>query len=635
MLKKFFIALISILIVYFIVSLSGLLNITNLKLYDYITHAKFSEKPTLNRTLIVTIDDKSISKLGQWPWPRLVMAKLIENISNYNPASIGVDIIFSEKDRSSPKSFLDFYNNTLSMNVKLQNIPKDMQDNDLILATRAKDAVFPIIIQQNPSKCTPNNFIQGSGPNVENAENFLCNIDKIQKMAKRTGFINSHMDFDGLIRKYRLVYGYKNRLVPSLDLAMLQNIDSNIAFKKDSDFLNSYKIDFLTYKIPSNDKGVVYNYFYPPSFFNTVSAADILMHKVKKEQIMGKFVLIGTTATGLSDHYKTLEGEDSYGIFAHSSFLENIALNRLLYTPDIFENIAFSISFLCMIFIIFLIVKSRYLCANLFFISSIIMSIAITYICASYNLFLPIGHFITPLIISYMIMLFVLSFVLQIEEKYLALKDLKIRSSITNNMMTMVETRDNETGKHIVRTKEFAKILAQDLAKSDKYKEILTPEIIEQIFQATPLHDIGKIGIADDILKKPYILTEEEMEKMKKHTTIGYKILLESIKNIGDKEDIFLKTAANIAYTHHEKFDGSGYPRGLKGENIPIEGRIVALADVYDALTNKRYYKEAYSFKKAEGIIFSSSATHFDPMIVESFTRLKEIFRKIATENSD
>lgn len=212
------------------------------------------------------------------------------------------------------------------------------------------------------------------------------------------------------------------------------------------------------------------------------------------------------------------------------------------------------------------------------------------------------------------------------------IKEIELIQEVTiSALASLVEARDNETGKHIQRTQLYVKELALELKNNELFKEYLTYENIKLIIKSTPLHDIGKVGIPDNILLKPGKLTKEEFEIMKRHTIIG-KEAIERAESSIDKPLTFLKFAKEIAYYHHEKWDGSGYPEGISGYEIPVAARIMALADVYDALVSKRVYKEAFSHEKAVDIIKSDSGKHFDPMAVEAFLRLQEKFRKISSE---
>jgi response regulator RpfG family c-di-GMP phosphodiesterase len=173
--------------------------------------------------------------------------------------------------------------------------------------------------------------------------------------------------------------------------------------------------------------------------------------------------------------------------------------------------------------------------------------------------------------------------------------------------------------------------MAEEMAKNPKYAGHITPEYIDDIYQSSILHDIGKVGIPDAVLLKPGRLSDEEFDVIKRHTNLGGDAIKAIEAQIEGKS--FLALGKEIAYNHHEKWDGSGYPRGLNGEDIPLAARIIALADVYDALTTKRFYKEAYTHERSRQIIINLKATHFDPEVVDVFLALEDEFDRIRRQN--
>ncbi len=197
-------------------------------------------------------------------------------------------------------------------------------------------------------------------------------------------------------------------------------------------------------------------------------------------------------------------------------------------------------------------------------------------------------------------------------------------------MASLAETRDNETGYHIRRTQHYVRVLAEQLRHLPKFNAFLTPETIELLFKSAPLHDIGKVGVPDSILQKPSRLTHEETEIMKRHTIYGRDAIQLAETQLGSTS--FLRFAREITHSHHEKWDGTGYPQGLKGEAIPISGRLMTLADVYDALISERVYKSALSHEEARKSILAESGTHFDPDMVQAFDEISDTFREIAEE---
>ena len=197
----------------------------------------------------------------------------------------------------------------------------------------------------------------------------------------------------------------------------------------------------------------------------------------------------------------------------------------------------------------------------------------------------------------------------------------------------LAEYRDEGTGAHLERIREYAKLLAEALAKNPKYAGHVSPEYVDDIYQSSILHDIGKVGIPDAILLKPAKLNDEEFDVIKRHTTLGGDAINAIEAKIEGKS--FLALGKEIAYNHHEKWDGSGYPRGLSRDDIPLSARIIALADVYDALTTRRFYKEAFSHKRSRQMIVELKGTHFDPQVVDVFLALEDEFNRIRRENQE
>lgn len=207
---------------------------------------------------------------------------------------------------------------------------------------------------------------------------------------------------------------------------------------------------------------------------------------------------------------------------------------------------------------------------------------------------------------------------------------------IINALTSLAETRDKETGSHIIRTQYYVKILAQLIRKLPQYIDVLDDDsTIEAIFKTAPLHDVGKVGIPDAILLKPGKLDAQEWEIMRTHATLGGDALKHARDSVQGKGASFLKYAEEIAYGHHEKWDGSGYPLGLSGDNIPISARLMAIADVYDALLSKRCYKEAFSHSRALEIMLEGRGAHFDPVMLDVFLANEHLFFEIAEKYND
>ena len=201
-------------------------------------------------------------------------------------------------------------------------------------------------------------------------------------------------------------------------------------------------------------------------------------------------------------------------------------------------------------------------------------------------------------------------------------------------MASLAETRDNETGNHIRRTQHYVKALAEALRQQPKFATVLDDHTIAMLFKSAPLHDIGKVGIPDRILLKPGRYEPEEFAIMQRHPLLGLQAIEHAEQSLGTSVD-FLRVAKEIAYGHHEKWDGSGYPQGLVGEAIPLSARLMAVADVYDALISRRVYKEGMPHQQAAEIIAQGRGSHFDPDVVDAFFQIEQTFVAIAQRYLD
>ncbi len=209
----------------------------------------------------------------------------------------------------------------------------------------------------------------------------------------------------------------------------------------------------------------------------------------------------------------------------------------------------------------------------------------------------------------------------------------QMQDALIITLADLVESRDENTGQHIKKTAEYVRIILKEMKRKGVYSDQLTDKFITDVYRSAPLHDIGKIAVPDSILNKPGKLTKEEFDIMKTHTTAGGRILSSIIEMVPDSH--YLYEAKNLATYHHERWDGKGYPTGLSEENIPLSARIMAVADVFDALVSKRSYKEGFPLDKAMNIILEERGTHFDPKLVDIFLAAREEVFEVAKKFSD
>ncbi|MBU2551292.1 MAG: HD domain-containing protein, partial [Proteobacteria bacterium] len=216
-------------------------------------------------------------------------------------------------------------------------------------------------------------------------------------------------------------------------------------------------------------------------------------------------------------------------------------------------------------------------------------------------------------------------------------RELALTQDVTiHGLASLAETRDNETGRHLLRTQHYVRILALQLKDHPNFRDYLDETTVEMLYKSAPLHDIGKVGVPDAILLKPGRLDEDEFEEMKQHACHGRDAILRAAELMGDHAiTSFLRYALEITYTHHERWDGTGYPQGLAGSDIPISGRLMAVADVYDALISRRVYKPPLTHERAVEIMRQSRGSHFDPDALDAFLEIEDRFRGIAMQYAD
>ena len=622
---------------YFWIYNSPYIKYVDYKVYDFFSQKLDMKKDEKNNitpsVVIVEIDKKSIDALGQWPWSRLITANLINKINAAHPSSIGLNIMFRQEDKSSIISMQKFYKNYMGFDLRVEGLDKKLFDNDKIFTDSLKQTktILPVFMQDSLETrpyCNPVSIHTNSLQHAKTtyiAASMLCNIEQIHKVSHSFGFINTKIDKDGVLRRSPLFMHYKDTIVPAFSLANLLALDKNIEFPS----LKSVKI--LGHKFYTNSASEVLLSFYQPSWYKRISALDILEDKVPKEQLLGKIVLVGTSLIGDNNKHIVTTGEMLNGTDISATIIENILNDHIICQPDILKIINTILAFLISIIAIILIRKYAHFMLAIFYILVFSISFLIMYISFQYGIYICISYFWVPLLMHFAILNLAVLYLNDKEQKNYYQELSNSHSAALESMVLVAGTKDFETGAHLTRTKEYMKLLANHMKELVVYSDILTEEFIETIYQAAPLHDIGKVGIPDAILQKPGKLNDDEFNTMKNHPTIGMKIIKDAM-NSYDKNN-FLQIAYNITYYHHEKWDGSGYPAGLKEKEIPLEARLMALVDVYDALISSRCYKEAYSYEKAEKIIIEGSGKHFDPKIVEAFKQLRDEFKEIAENN--
>ena len=600
--------------------------------------------------VIVDIDERSLNEYGQFPWPRYRIAILLDKLRNLGASSIGLDMLFAEEDRASIHSIKKELSRDFGVDLKFGEVPESLRDNDQRLAEALSRG--PIVLgyqflfdEESDSKSCLLHPLQVNKlvherteegtPLFLQARSVSCNLEMFSQAAAGSGFFNISPDSDGILRRVPLIMGHQGKLYPSLALVTLMKavgVD-NVLLKTDSNGVDSIYLNQTG--IPLTSKGsLLIRFRGKGKTFDYVSAADILSDRLSNEKIQGRIVFVGTSASGLKELRATPFDPVFPGVEVHATVVDNILKRDFIFRPKWaagLESLGVLVLGLVSAFIL--------AWAGAGWSSLLLGVIGVGVWQASAWTFQNEGIFLSPvlplivLVCNFSILTFFRFWHEEQRVKERTRELAMVQEATIESMSSLTETRDPDTGEHIRRTQNYILLLAEHLKNRPRFSPFLDRETIDLLYKSAPLHDIGKVGVSDRILLKPGRLTEQEFEEMKQHTIYGRNTILAAERKLGNIS--FLRVAREIAYTHHERWDGSGYPEGLKGEQIPVPGRLMALVDTYDALTSNRVYKSKIPHEKAVEIIAEEKGSHFDPEVVDAFLKVKENFREIAFTYAD
>ena len=622
--------------IHLIVYKSVMVKNLDYKIYDVSKEFvdSFKDERSESNIVIVDIDEKSLEAIGQWPWSRVMLATLLSKINAASPSAIAIDIIFPEKDRTSPNQIKNFYKNYFNIDINVTGIPRSLQDNDAIFADvlkSSKSVMSFYLSHENISKSSYKVNSKLKMPlnrfDLQNYPYSLQNTQVLTQGVEDFGFINTKVDEDGILRRYQLVKNYQKNLVPSLALATLLSMDSNLKLLKNNDF------EIMNHLFTTDKRSKVLLNYYDDNWYKKISVLDLLSENVNVEQLRGKIVLIGSSATALHDQIVVANGKNMAGIQVHATMIDNLLHDELLVQPQSYKSINICISLLLTLLLVVLLFKKKNSYILLLFISVVFISTIVNFYALFQGQYLSVGYLFIPFLMHFFLISIMFIFIDTYDKKEFSEELNRSHIALLDSMSHVAEVHDLETGAHILRTKKYIKFLADYVYSKGLYRDTLTKDMINMMYITAPMHDIGKVGIADAILKKEGKLTPMEYEVMKTHAELGMHILNNAISSY--KENDFFVMSKNIAHFHHEKWDGSGYPEGLKGEKIPLESRFMAISDVYDALVSRRVYKEAFPYEKTVEIIKEGRGTHFDPVLVDAFIEISDEFQKIAEAHKD
>lgn len=599
---------------------------------------------TARRTVAVDIGDSSLSAVGQWPWPRYRMGSLIQQVSAAEPAAIALDILFTEPDRSSLANVRETFKRDFGVDLSFDGVPDGLQDNDgylgqVIARTDVVAARYFYFDHRNRDAVPLPPGISVTGRTdllrLPQATGVLENVDAIAGQTRLTGFINSPQDDDGLLRRLPMLIAHEGRIHTSLALtAALRAMHHTGVVVEDS--ARGLQLRAGSLAIPIDRAGYAMLRFQGgPSTYPTVQAVDVLNGAHDVNDLQGKLVFIGSTAAALGDHRATPVHARFPGLQVHAAMAESILENQFIGEPR--WGPAASLAACLLAGALMTGIFLRGTSAAPFVAGTLVVGGSAA--AAGVTLFAHGGWWVSPtgamLVVAVLFLVFMAArFAIETQRTRVSRKQLENARQVTiESMASVAETRDPETGAHIKRTQHYVRAIALELRRSGHYRDVLTDVFIELLFISAPLHDIGKVGVPDNILLKPGRLTPEEMELMKLHAELGRRIICTTAKRIEGEN--FLTIAGDIAATHHEKWDGTGYPRGLRGQEIPLSGRIMAVADIYDALISRRCYKEPFPHDVATRMMRELRETTFDPAVLDAFFRIEAEIQDIAARYRD
>jgi len=615
-----------------------------LRVYDLMLSGRASS-PRSGLPVMVGIDEKSLNAYGQWPWPRYRIAMLVERLYELGAKVVALDFLMAEPDRTSPDVVLTERQSDRRPAATLPASERH-DSNSLRLAaalSRGETALgflfdFRGSGAPHPSEAPviPEGMIvtsrEVSDAGFPRPRETIRSLPVLTGAARAEGFSNATIDRDGILRRVPLLLPYEGKFYPSLSLAalLLASNERTLTLTRESD---ETVLVWEKHRIPLDSGGnLLLDFRDEKTGFPFLSARSVLAGTIPPGSLQGKIVLVGPWVKGLGDSHTVPSGATLNGLTINATVMDTILSGSFIGRPGWARGAE-------LVALLLLGMASSWLLSKPGFVLSLVTVTAESSLCywGARELLVAGGLYLSPLlpmITPVAIMTFLSLLKYGIEARKVRQRDrdlLEAQDTIILSMSALTETRDKETGGHILRTRHYVEILARKMSTMPAYSH-LDENNITLLTRSAPLHDIGKVGIPDSILHKQGKLNEEEYEFMKNHTLIGAAALTKT--GHPERHD-FLQFAREMIESHHEWWDGSGYPYGLRGEEIPLAGRLMALADVYDALTSRRPYKQVFSHEKAMEIILQYSGKQFDPDVVAAFIAGHEEFACISREFED
>jgi adenylate cyclase len=588
-------------------------------------------RPHSERVVIIDVDERSLSSVGQWPWRRDVIGKLVARLREWGAAVVALDIVFAEPDRFQVRGVTP--DAALAESLKggrvVLGYAMTFDGTHRDSRTCVRHPVGLAIVQRADDQLDEP-FFRATGA--------VCNLEILSDAAGVSGFLNAAPDPDGILRRVPMLVEYDGLVYPSLSLAAVSMATSarpsaiRVANVNNAALLIAAPAGGDDRSVALDGKSnLLLRYRGPKRTFPYYSATDVLAGNANPRTFANKIVFVGTTALGTREVVATPLDTLFAGVEVHATAADNLLQGDFLSRPE--HRVALETQ---------LVILLGTLAALLFLRLGLVWGLLATVACGialwatSYTMLSTSGTFLSPLYptLGFSSALAAMTAAGLLVERRRADQSVQenaaSRRLMVQTLLSLTGIRDLETGKHSVRTQKYTRVIAQQLAKHPGFRDYLTPERIELLASLAPLHDIGKVGVPDAVLNKPGQLTPEEREEMRKHPSHGRAVIENAERAAGVRDDLTLAIAKDIVYTHHEWWNGTGYPQGLKGAQIPIPGRIMAVVDVYDAIRTRNLYHAPMSQDEAVKLILDGKGTHFDPAVVEAFVQVSPLLHHLS-----
>ena len=593
-------------------------------------------RPPGDRVVIVDVDERSLSTIGQWPWRRDRIGRLIARLRDMGASTIALDIIFAEPDRDSGVG-----------GVGARSSAGIAPDDELARTLRGGRVVLGYGMTFDAAARAPRACVLHpvglvtlqAGEDTGDAAYFrasgaVCSLPMLAEAAGASGFMNAAPDADGILRRVPLLVELDGRVYPNLALAAVAASTGARDVGLRIWNVNASSLIVGNRSVPLDGKSnLLVRYRGKKRTFPYVSAADVLSGQVPVGTFGGKIVLVGTTALGTREVVATPLDTLFAGVEVQATVADNLLQQDFISRSRLGTTLE-SVAVLVLGVAVAVLVAAAGIVSGVLGVAS---GVAALWSGAAW-LLAARGVFISPLFptIGVMCALAVMTLAKFTVERRRAERAGRDKTNaqrlMVQTLLSLTEVRDAETGLHSRRTQQYARLLAEQLSTQPGFHDYLTPERIDLLSSLAPLHDIGKVGIPDHILNKPGALTEEELAEMRKHPVLGRDVILKAEQQVGVRDDAILAIAKDIVYTHHERWDGTGYPRGLRGAEIPVVGRVMAVVDVYDATVTRTLYRPSMSHDDAVKFIVGGKGTHFDPAVVDAFISVAPALRSVSHE---